>query len=183
MWKYLLLCFVMLGWAFFELSGGQDFQPVLAAPVSEVAAPTDDADPIDRSFDREEVARAATNALRSIEFDDDTKDVSHVNVPARATLWKVSADTETSAIIENMLEDVVPVVAAAVTNAENLYAVAVNRANMRNGPSTRNGVIAKLERGTAVQLLPSSSGSWVKLRVVQTNRVGWISKKLLKKAD
>ena len=78
---------------------------------------------------------------------------------------------------------VVPVVAAAVTNAENLYAVAVNRANMRNGPSTRNGVIAKLERGTAVQLLPSSSGSWVKLRVVETNRVGWISKKLLKKAD
>jgi uncharacterized protein YgiM (DUF1202 family) len=54
---------------------------------------------------------------------------------------------------------------------------------MRNGPSTRNGVIAKLERGTAVQLLPSSSGSWVKLRVAETNRVGWISKKLLKKAD
>ena len=50
----------MLGWTFFELSGGQDFQPVLAAPVSEVAAPTDDADPIDRSFDREEVARAET---------------------------------------------------------------------------------------------------------------------------
>ena len=80
MWKYLLLCFVMLGWAFFELSGGQDFQPVLAAPVSEVAAPTDDADPIDRSFDREEVAGAATNALCSIEFDDHAEAAAPANV-------------------------------------------------------------------------------------------------------
>ena len=70
MWKYLLLCFVMLGWAFFELSGGQDFEPALATSVSEVVAPTDDAEPIDRSYGREEVARAAKNALRSIEFDD-----------------------------------------------------------------------------------------------------------------
>ena len=176
MWKYLLLCFVMLGWAFFELSGGQDFEPVLATSVSEVAAPTDHVDPIDRSFDREEVARAATNALRSIEFDDHAVAAAPVNVVTDAALWKVSADTETSVIIENILDDVVPVVAATVPSDENLYAVSVNRANMRNGPSIRNGVIAKLERGTAVQLLPSSSGSWVKLRVVETNRVGWISK-------
>ena len=183
MWKYLLLCFVMLGWAFFELSGGQDFEPALATSISEVVAPSDDVDPIDRSFDREEVARAATDALRSIEFDDHEVAAAPVNVVTDAALWKVSADTETSAIIENILDDVVPVVAATVPSDENLYAVSVNRAKMRNGPSTRNGVIAKLERGTAVQLLPSSSGSWVKLRVVETNRVGWISKKLLKKAD
>ena len=121
--------------------------------------------------------------MRSIEFDDHEVAAAPVNVVTDAALWKVSADTETSAIIENILDDVVPVVAATVPSDENLYAVSVNRANMRNGPSTRNGVIAKLERGTAVQLLPSSSGSWVKLRVVETNRVGWISKKLLKKAD
>ena len=171
MWKYLLSCFVMLGWAFFELNGSQDFQPVLVAPVSEVAAPKDDVEPIDRSFDREEVARAATNALRSIEFDDDTKDVSHVNVSADATLWKVSADTETSAIIENMLEDMVRVVAAAVTKDENLYSVSVNRANMRNGPSTRNGVIAKF--------------IWIMGKIARRgNQSGWLDfKKLLKKAD
>ena len=126
----------MLGWAFFELSGGQDFQPVLVRSVAENVAPTGDVDPIDRSFDREEVARAATNALRSIEFDDHAEAASHVNVPTDATLWKVSADTATSAIIENILDDMVPVVAAAVSSDENLYSVSVNRANMRNGPST-----------------------------------------------
>ena len=172
----------MLVWAFFELSGGQDFEPALATSISEVVAPSDDVDPIDRSFDREEVARAATDALRSIEFDDHEVAAAPVNVVTDAALWKASTDAETSAIIENILDHVVTVVAA-VPSDENLYAFSVNRGNMRNGPSTRNGVIAKLERGTAVQLLPSSSGSWVKLRVVETNRVGWISKKLLKKAD
>ena len=120
-----------------------------------MVAPSEDAEPIGRSFDREEVARAATDASRSIEFDDHAVAAAPVNVMTDAALWKVSADTETSVIIENILEDVVPVVAAAVPSVENLYAVSVNRANMRNGPSTRNGVIAKLERGTAVQLLPS----------------------------
>ena len=52
MWKYLFLCFAMLGWAFFGLSGGQDFEPALATSVAEVNVPTDDVDPIDRSFDR-----------------------------------------------------------------------------------------------------------------------------------
>ncbi len=121
--------------------------------------------------------------MRSIEFDDHAEAATPVNVVTDEALWKVSADTETSAIIENILDDVVPVVTANVPSDENLYAVSVNRVNMRNWTDTRNGLIAKLERGTAVHLLPSSSGSWVKLRVVETNRVGWISKKLLKKAD
>ena len=93
MWKYLLLCFVMLGWAFFELSGGQDLEPVSATSVSEVMAPTDHVDPIDRSFDREEVACAATNALRISEFDDHAVAAAPVNVVTDAALWKVRADT------------------------------------------------------------------------------------------
>ncbi len=52
MWKYLFFCFAMLVWAFFELSGGQDFEPAMATSVSEVSKPTDDAEPIDRSIDR-----------------------------------------------------------------------------------------------------------------------------------
>ena len=76
----------MLGWAFFELSGGQDFEPALTTSVSEVLTPSDDVDPIDRSFDREEVARAATNALRSIEFYDHTEAAAPVNVVTDAAL-------------------------------------------------------------------------------------------------
>ena len=51
----------------------------------------------------EEVARAATNALRSIEFDDHAEAAAPVNVITDAAFWKVSADTEASSIIENIL--------------------------------------------------------------------------------
>jgi len=179
MWKYLIVCFVMLDWAFFELSGGQDFEPASNTAMTVFETPTHEGDVTDRSFDREEVARAATDALRSIEFMEHA-DASSIN---DAQVWKVSAEIATSAIIENVLDDMAPVVAAATPSVENLYTVSVNRANMRNGPSTRNGIVDKLERGTTVRLLPSEQGSWVKLRVVETNRVGWISRKLLKKAD
>lgn len=56
----------MLAWVFFELRGGQDFEPALAKSVAESTATSDDVDQIDRSFDREEGARAATTDLRSI---------------------------------------------------------------------------------------------------------------------
>jgi hypothetical protein len=52
MWKYLLFCFAMLVWAFFELSGGQDFEPAMATSVSEVSTPADDAEPIDRLIEK-----------------------------------------------------------------------------------------------------------------------------------
>jgi hypothetical protein len=52
-----LLCHIGPG-HFFELSGGQDFASTMATSVSEVSKLTDGAEPIDRSFDREEVARA-----------------------------------------------------------------------------------------------------------------------------
>jgi uncharacterized protein YgiM (DUF1202 family) len=142
-----------------------------------------DPDPIDRSFGQEEVARAATDALRSIDFDDEQDTVTRALTITDAQVWKVSSEAGSNVVIENLLDYVVPVVAEPAPKTDSEYRVSVNRANMRNGPSTRNGAIAKLERGTAVRLLPSESGSWVKLRVVDTNRVGWISKKLLKKVD
>ena len=52
----------------------------MATSVSEVVAPTDYAEPIDRSYGREEVARAAKNALRSIEFDDHAEAAAPVNL-------------------------------------------------------------------------------------------------------
>jgi hypothetical protein len=141
---------------------------------------------LNQSIDRliEKKSRVpATNALRSIEFDDHAEAAAHVNVVTDAALWKVSEDTETSAIIENILDDVVPVVTANVPSDANLYAVSVNRANMRNRPSKRNGVIAKFRAWHRGSTAAQFTGSWMKLHVVKTNRVGWISKKLLKKAD
>ena len=158
MWKYLVLCFVMLGWAFFELSGGQDFKPTRGTAVAVIDAIDNDLDPIDRSFDQEEVARAATDALRSIDFSNEQDTATRAHSITDAHVWKVSSEPGSNVVIENLLDYVAPVVAEPTPKTDPEYRVSVNRANMRNGPSTCNGVIAKLERGTAVRLLPSESG-------------------------
>jgi hypothetical protein len=92
MWKYLVLCFVMLGWAFFEMSGGQDFKPTRGTAVAVIDAIDSDPDPIERSFDQEEVARAATDALRSIDFDDEQDTVTRALTITDAQVWKVSSE-------------------------------------------------------------------------------------------
>lgn len=58
--------------------------------------------------------------------------------------------------------------------------VNANRVNLRNGPGTNHNVLGKLERDTQVELLAEADGSWVKLRVIETNRVGWMSISLLR---
>ena len=63
-----MLCHVGLG--VFEHGGGQVLSSHWQRRFHKDLTPSDDVGPIDPSFDRKEVARAATNALRSIEFDD-----------------------------------------------------------------------------------------------------------------
>lgn len=183
MWKYFVLCFFALGWAFFELSGGQDFEPQTITPAVNVSSAAEVAEVIDREFDVENVAQAASTALRDINFDHSAELVTRADTFVPNQLWKVSTGSQLDSTIINDLDEIPMLSPDETPDSDNIYTVAVNRANMRNGPSTRNGVVAKLERGTAVQVLPSQSGQWVKLRVVDTNRVGWISKTLLAGPD
>lgn len=93
--------------------------------------------------------------MRSIDFDDEQDTVKRALTITDAQVWKVSSEAGSNVVTENLLDYVALVVAEPAPKTDPEYRVSVNRANMRNGPSTRNGVIAKLERGTAVRLLPS----------------------------
>ena len=45
---------------------------------------------------------------------------------------------------------------------------------MRTGPGTNFSVMAQLRRGDSVEVLRESEG-WLKLRVVESNRIGWMA--------
>lgn len=66
-----------------------------------------------------------------------------------------------------------------VLKPADLRRVKVSRANMRNGPGTRYNVVGKLTRDTEVEVVSDAATGWVKLKVLETGRVGWISAKLL----
>ena len=50
---------------------------------------------------------------------------------------------------------------------------------MRNGPGTSYSVVATLSRDTEVEVLRDPGQGWVKLQVVDSGRIGWMSARLL----
>jgi uncharacterized protein YraI len=57
--------------------------------------------------------------------------------------------------------------------------VSGNSVNLRTGPGTGFGRIASLKRGTDVIVLNDPGEGWIKLRVVETGRIGWMAETLL----
>jgi len=76
-------------------------------------------------------------------------------------------------------EPVAATLPAIIAPPADLRRVKVSRANMRNGPGTRYNVVGRLVRDTEVEVVSDAATGWVKLKVLETGRVGWISAKLL----
>ena len=62
--------------------------------------------------------------------------------------------------------------------AEILY-VSGDRVNLREGPGTSHGVIARASRGTEVVLLSDKVGEWRQVRVIDTGEVAYVASRLL----
>ena len=60
-----------------------------------------------------------------------------------------------------------------------LRKVKSSRVNMRQGPGKKFNVVAKLTRGTEVEVIRDNGDGWVKLRVLDSGRVGWMADFLL----
>lgn len=160
--SYVWLTFAFLGWGYFEMSGGTDFEPeetpiLIAAETAPVA---------------EIVTRASSPALLAVPAS---------NVPAPRT----QADAEivqavAAAIALNAVEDAEVVqVAAPVAPPLDIRQVAGSRVNMRVGPSTDFEVITTLDGGTQLEVLDINAADWAHVRTVDTGVEGWMAQRLL----
>lgn len=180
MYKFIFLTFAFLAWGFYEMSGGKDFEPATkiaqATPIQvsskSEAKPGADA-PADTAV-LPEVARAATPAPA---FD--------IRKPDQAELAAV--DPAVLQSFGNPLTGEPPqakVITAAVDPAPaDLRSVTGNRVNMRNGPGTSYSVVASLPRGAEVEVLSEPGNGWLKLRVTESGRIGWMADFLVSEAD
>jgi len=84
---------------------------------------------------------------------------------------------------ETKAEDVTQQIVAAEPEPEaapqDIREVTAARVNMRNGPGQTFNVLAKLTAGQQVEILQDPGDGWVKLRVVDNGRVGWMADFLL----
>ncbi|WP_417724335.1 SH3 domain-containing protein [Salipiger sp.] len=198
MTRLILLTFGVLGWAWYEMSGGADFGSgsgtvVAEAEASDVTAP--------------EVARAASGASSAVvprpaprlsaepaaTVDLALARARPAEAPLTAPVTAIAAVAEAPVMTdaprdETALADAIPesepvAEAAAATEAPDMLSVTGSRVNLRNGPGTRYSVVGQLVRGDEVERLTDNGAGWIKLRSVRGGRIGWMADDFLEVAS
>ncbi|MBY5934479.1 SH3 domain-containing protein [Tateyamaria omphalii] len=201
MWRFIIVTFGFLAFAFYEMSGGADFDPE-ATRLARIDVPVTveeeklervvDAAPAEQTLVPENVTRVSLN-LNSV--NDVLRPQRNVpTTPARqlpAAEEPVATDValseeEPTVILPSLIMDtavITPVDFNAPDTAEEsvqeVRQVSARSVNVRGGPGTNFSVVNRLTRGDAVEILQDPGNGWVKLRPVGGGIVGWMADFLL----
>ena len=183
---FILLTFGFLGFAFYEMSGGSDFEPMSVKMARQ--APTEVKPEQVAEAPAPSVAPAAPVNTASITKIDSTPSVTRVSL----NLTDVSAAAEAAqtpseaTIIDSaetpqiILPSLIATTDTAGTQADgDIRKVSGNRVNVRGGPSTNYGVVNKLTRGAEVRILEDNGNGWVRMQPVNGGEAGWMADFLL----
>lgn len=184
MGKIIVITFAFMVFAFYELSGGSDFVAI-ADEKRAVQA-------VELAEEERLLAAAKAERLKATPKPEtptapDVILASAVVAPAEATASALSlSDAVSDALDEANAETVTApviveeVIAEAVEVAPaDIREVTAARVNMRDGPGQNFSVIAKLTNGEQVEILQDPGDGWVKLRVANSGREGWMADFLL----
>ncbi|WP_299412956.1 SH3 domain-containing protein [uncultured Sulfitobacter sp.] len=187
---FILLTFGFLGFAFYEMSGGSDFEPASArlAAAEPQEAVTASVQPVAETPAEEAVINTA-----SITKIDSTPSVTRValnltnvtNAAAEATQPETIASTATVLDSADTPQIILPSLIATTSSSDgtevnrDIRTVSGNRVNVRGGPSTNYGIVSRLTRGEEVQILEDNGEGWVRMRPVDGGESGWMADFLL----
>ena len=204
--RLIIVSFLILGWTFYELSGGSAFEPrgvrppkpepqlAEAPPKSVPAAPviaprqTRDAAPEEAT---PETRRAALKARQLARADR----LAQIRQGLGVQLTGLSGDGAGIALTtleqgavglrETAVEPEPAAAPAPLPEPKpDLREVTGTRVNMRDGPGTIYPVVARLVLGDEVEVLSTSGTGWLRLRTLPERRIGWVAASLIsKKAD
>ena len=169
MTRFVLLSFAFLGWAFYEVSGGQDFEPAPPKRITVEKAEPEAPPPSEETTDISAALAAESRPM-----------------PAPLPIALVSAPAPTPEAERVNLapsQDEIAATPVVETPPADIREVSGSRVNMRSGPGTAFGVLATLGRGERVEVLGAPENGWAKLRVIQTGRIGWMSARLLRAVE
>jgi Bacterial SH3 domain len=207
--RFVLLSFAVLSFAFYELSGGADFEPRGVRPpkperitqtekpktaplVTPVVATTLVAKP---AIARRKTAAAAPlqpeNELTAeqaaaglAQISASLSSGSDLFQPAATQAFSLASLEQGAASIQAADVDVPDTPAPAPEYVEpkpDLREVMGTRVNMRDGPGTIYPVVARLNIGHQVEVLSESGTGWLRLRVLPERQTGWVAASLITK--
>lgn len=197
--KFVIISFAFLGFVFWELSGGSDFEPKTRVQTAEKKAPqqVEDAPVVARaalsvpiikaSATPADTQSAATPVLLSAEVTnlqeaDTTQPAQPVVVASLVTGLESFATPGAPVLVKPTVTDadVQDTLALALeTQSADLRRVRGSRVNMRGGPGTSYSVLMVLPRDREVEVLRENGSGWVKLKDSETGRIGWMASKML----
>ncbi len=169
--RFVMLSIFFLGWAFYEASGGADFSKELKA--EKLAA-------LQLEEDKKHAAALAAEAEKT------RLAAAKAAVVNEAMVTRAAFDPSSVSVAQATPQParVEPTPTTEATAEEpqiDIRKVKSTRVNVRNGPGTRYNVDLKLTRGTRVEILQDPGNGWVKLKVEETGRIGWMAARLLDK--
>lgn len=180
--RFIIISFAVLGWAFWEMSGGAQFvpeqragaehepEPIEQARQSSETSQTDPTDPLVSRANGLQLTRAGVEAPELLIQQASLADTDRL-LAERAAEARAAAQAARAAR------------ATASEPAPDLRQVAGSWVNLRTGPGTSHGKITALPIGTEVEVLDIDSSGWARLRVVESDLTGWMAERLLTDAD
>ncbi|MBS0123829.1 SH3 domain-containing protein [Thetidibacter halocola] len=202
------MTFLVLGWAWFELSGGADFEAGDRGVTIVARYQPDARMPASEQEARPAVARAETDLgltptapqprIRVVEAPVLAPKVSAASPQAGADkladVAQIAAsldDAESGVVLGGLGGDMSdfgrPVgVDAAVRDAlggPDYRVVTGARVNLRDGPGTGFAVVTTLSRGQEVEVVQDTGDGWVELRALEGGFVGWMADSFLVAAN
>jgi hypothetical protein len=201
MWRFIVMTFIFLGWSFYTLSGGADYQPREGSRQAEALKARAAAEAQVAQTPREP-SRAETEAVAV-----HPSLTNRVEGAATATASATPADSlsphaPSAPMVQTSVTDTglanltlakpanLPQMAALIpaslnTEAEpeqrprDLRRITGDSVNMRAGPGTAFGILSRVTRDTEVEVMETFENGWLRIRVLDNNRVGWVSSRLV----
>ena len=184
MYKFMIATFLMLGWGFYEMSGGADFEPERVAFADTAAEP--ESPLVEQIVVEQDVAPAPLIGLIQTQETDAVVTPVALQVEPVAEEPEQSAETEVVAALTDALQEATPatltfepVDTTPAADVVDLRAVAGTRVNMRTGPGTDFSVLATLPRGTEAEVLEVDVTGWARIRIIGSGQIGWMAERLL----
>lgn len=204
--RLIIVSFLILGWTFYELSGGGAFEPrglrppkpepqlaearpspAPAAPViAPRKAPTEA--PAEATAQTQRAALKAQQLARADRLAQIRQGlgVQLTGFSGAGTGIALTTLEQGAAGLHEAAPAPEPAAAPAPPPEPkpDLREVTGTRVNMRDGPGTIYPVVARLALGDEVEVLSASGTGWLRLRTLPEQRIGWVAASLVsKRAD
>jgi hypothetical protein len=190
--KFIAIAFGFLGLAFYELSGGSDFDGealrlsrvevgTVKQGLPKIADAAKDIGSDDAEF---EVSRAALNLVS----EEKSKIIASVVTLAQPEKIEATPASLVVDVVEEPLGELIlpslivePEAFEVITSTsiQDVRIVSGDRVNVRSGPSTDYEVVGRLTRGVEVEVLDDNGGGWIEMRSLDGVTFGWMADFLL----